>query len=442
MIAFMPQIYPDELFYSWICRYYIHSGSFSHKSVRNDFYCKKSDNISKEFIGNLNQHAKEVLSAMYPMEELILKHTMFPQYARFLSSDRKKEALYHLQYDYKDMHSLFPVLTRGSKDRYLKYCPVCASRDRIEYGEAYWHRSHQIRGIGICINHKCKLLTSSVPVKSEQSFTFCPAESIIAETGADEKINPDELTYCRYLSDVFHAPFNIAENSPVNNLIYRALTKTQYMSATGSMLKTKLLSDNIKDFYTKMGISEIISFSQIQRTLLESRNDFSSICQLAYFIGISANSLTAQCSKKASVVKRSNPSPKDWRRTDEILAPKLRKLAYDIYNGNLNDLGRPDIVSERKIYKLLNLPCHSLEKLPECRLILKSFSETYDELWARRIIWAYNSLNGRGIHVICRSNLRALSGVKTANIDAVIPPLEQLTDSLTARSILKILRRK
>ena len=51
MIGFMPQIYPDELFYSWICRYYIHSGSFSHKSVRNDFYCKKSDNISKEFIG-------------------------------------------------------------------------------------------------------------------------------------------------------------------------------------------------------------------------------------------------------------------------------------------------------------------------------------------------------------------------------------------------------
>ena len=112
MIAFMPQIYPDELFYSWICRYYIHSGSFSHKSVRNDFYCKKSDNISKEFIGNLNQHAKEVLSAMYPMEELILKHTMFPQYARFLSSDRKKEALYHLQCDYKDIHTLFPVLTR------------------------------------------------------------------------------------------------------------------------------------------------------------------------------------------------------------------------------------------------------------------------------------------------------------------------------------------
>ena len=31
MIAYFPAIYPDELVYSWFCRYYVHSGCLSHK---------------------------------------------------------------------------------------------------------------------------------------------------------------------------------------------------------------------------------------------------------------------------------------------------------------------------------------------------------------------------------------------------------------------------
>ena len=57
MIAYSPAIYPDELVYSWLCRYYVHSGFFSSKSAMQELYCKRSDNPSKEFIGNLNPGA-------------------------------------------------------------------------------------------------------------------------------------------------------------------------------------------------------------------------------------------------------------------------------------------------------------------------------------------------------------------------------------------------
>lgn len=33
MITYLPKIYPDELVYSWFCRYAVHSGYTSHKQA-------------------------------------------------------------------------------------------------------------------------------------------------------------------------------------------------------------------------------------------------------------------------------------------------------------------------------------------------------------------------------------------------------------------------
>ena len=45
MISYFPAIYPDELVYSWLCRYYVHSGFFSSKSAMQELYCKRSDKL-------------------------------------------------------------------------------------------------------------------------------------------------------------------------------------------------------------------------------------------------------------------------------------------------------------------------------------------------------------------------------------------------------------
>ncbi len=157
MIAYMPTIYPDELVYSWFCRYYVHSGCFSHKMALQELYCKKSDYLNKEFIGNLNRGAMEKIEKIYPMDELVLDHTMYPQYARFIPLEQKKDALYRLGHEPCDVHHLFCVLPRNEGEQYLKFCPMCAREDREIYGEAYWHRKHQIRNMNICAKHKCRL---------------------------------------------------------------------------------------------------------------------------------------------------------------------------------------------------------------------------------------------------------------------------------------------
>ena len=57
MITYLPEIYPDELVYSWFCRYAVHSGYINSQVLR-ELYSKKSDTPIKEFIGNLNPEAR------------------------------------------------------------------------------------------------------------------------------------------------------------------------------------------------------------------------------------------------------------------------------------------------------------------------------------------------------------------------------------------------
>ena len=135
MIIYFPSIYPDELIYSWFCRYYVQSGSMTSKMALQELYCKRSDNPNKEFIGNLNSKAKELISRLYPFEKLILEHTMYPQYARFLPLSHRQNTFNQLLQGDCNSHYLFSSQPR--QYQYLRYCPICVIEDRNLYGETY-----------------------------------------------------------------------------------------------------------------------------------------------------------------------------------------------------------------------------------------------------------------------------------------------------------------
>ncbi|MDE5825432.1 MAG: TniQ family protein, partial [Lachnospiraceae bacterium] len=253
MIAYLPTIYPDELVYSWFCRYYIHSGCFSHKMALQELYCKRSDNPSKEFIGNLNPEAREQIDKIYPLDKLVLDHTMYPQYARFIPLEKKKMALYHLSHDSCDIHHLFPVLPRGEGERYLQFCPVCVKEDRETYGEAYWHRKHQIRNMHICAKHKCMLMESSVPAKSEQSFTFCPAESYIYHSDVVYENDSLKIRFAEYLGLIFDAQMDLDNDISISSILYDGMSRTKYLKPSSRSRNTKMFADDMNEFYRGLG---------------------------------------------------------------------------------------------------------------------------------------------------------------------------------------------
>lgn len=431
MIYYLPEIYPDELIYSWFCRYYVHSGYLTNKSALTKLLFNKHNNPSKEFIGHLNNDALKIIQTACPIKELIFKHTMYPQYARFIPAPNKSNALYKLEFQFCDAHHLFSIPPRTETDYYLKYCPICSNEDQQKYGEAYWHRTHQIRNMQICPAHNCKLMSSTIPATSEHDFTFFPAEEFIINTKIEISQNTLLNAYNKYLSDVFNSKFDFNNDISTSAILYNAMKNIGYVSSTGKTKYVKRLSEDILNFYKSIDITDIASFHQIQRVLSNERYDFFVVCQIAFYLGISIKDLTLPKLTKTQIEAEGcthymkGKEHIDWQEYDDYLAPILKQLANDIYTGKASKTGRPGRVTERLIYKTLYLPAHQLDNLPKCKAILTEYSETQEENWARRIIWAYNKLIQENDEFYW-SDIRDLSGVKKEKLNRIMPYLKNI----------------
>lgn len=442
MIAYLPELYEDELVYSWFSRYYIHSGCITHKMALDDILLKRHHNPSKEFIGHLNPSAHKKIQEIMSMEDLVLNHTMFPQYARFLPLAEKKKALYHLGYDFCDPHHLFAILPRAENDAFLKYCPICSKEDMERFGETYWHRKHQIRNMQTCYKHSCMLEISNVSAKSEQCFSFCSAEHHIKET--IPKSAPTELQkFSEFMAKIFDSPIDFENDIPISSILHYGLIGTKYMSKKGTTKYTKKLAEDLQAYYTNLEISEIASISQIQRHWFNTRFDFSVVTQIAFLTGISVKDITLpsltieQVKNEQKTHYMIGKQPIDWNTLDKEIAPKLEVFAKGIYDGSASDIDRPERVSERLIYREFELQAHKLENMPLCQEIMQKYYEPYEECYARKIIWAYNKLKAENKSFYW-TDIRKLSGVKKTNMDKVIPYLSKHTNKEIVNKIIDI----
>ena len=444
MISYLPELYPDELVYSWFCRLYIHGGYLTHKAALTDLFEKRSCNPSKEFIGYLNAEAKKTISNVIPINKLVTDHTMFPQYARFLPSDEKLAALRLLGEGSTDPHRLFTILVRNQSGSFKRFCAACIKEDRQKYGETYWHRSHQIRNVNLCPKHKCYLINSSVSIKNESAFSFYPAQTTVRDADVIYSQNELEHRFTDYCAELVAAPISFQKTTPISSILYKAMKDTPYMKSTGKSRYTKRFYEDITDFYSCINLQNQITFAQIQRALLGNLAEFTTITQIAFFLGITVDELINPKISEAEIIEEQEShymrgsTPVDWEQLDNETVPILEKLAYDIYNG-VN--GRPDRVSEKMVCRELGLLGHQLENLPKSSAVLKRYAEPYGSAWARRIIWAYDKLL-----VECRekpfywSDIRRLSGVKKSNLDKIKPFLPKFTTLEKTAAIIELIK--
>lgn len=449
MIVYFPEIYPDELVYSWFCRYAIHSGYVTNSQVLKNLYCKKSDTPIKEFIGNLNTKARKCIDKIYPLRELVLNHTMYPQYARFIPLEQKKNALYKLCNENCDAHHLFAIRPRCEKEQYLKYCPMCAKEDRQKYGEAYWHRKHQIRNIGICSKHKCKLYDSTVSAKNMNIYNFYAAEINIPDSEKSIIIdNPLQIKFAEYTEQIFNTSINFKKDIPLSTILYHAMRNTEYMKSTGSCRYMAKFVNDMTYFYEQIELNDIASISRIQRTLLSGeRYDFSLTCQIGFFLNMLPEELTdSQLSEKnikqeeESHYIKGNTIP-DWEEYDTKMSTFIKRVSKDIYMGNANDIGKPEKVTKKLICKIVGIKEHRFENMPKCKALLQKYSESYAELWARQLVWCYSMLL-ENKETICWTKMRKITNIKKENFNKIKLYLKKYTNDCVAREIEKIVYNK
>ena len=434
MIGFLPAIYPDELMYSWFCRIFVHSGFPTSKAFLGELLFNRHCNPSKEFIGHLNPEMEQEIKKIYPMEELVLGHTMFPQYARFIEPENKKNALYKLTNDFCDAHHLFSILPRSEGEQYMKYCPICMEEDKETYGETYWHRKHQIRNMAVCTKHKCRLENSNVTAKSSQTFILEPAEMVLEEKKPDRNVDTLELKFSTYMEEIFEDSVDFEMSAPISAILYAGMENTKYLKSTGRIRNTKLLAGDMQDYFKQICLGDIASMYQIQRTLLGQRTDFSIVTQIAFFLGIQIQELLYPTISVEQMHKSQNArcpkenTPEDWSQYDEEMLPVMEQTAKDIYQGNLNGMGRPEKVTERLLCKHAGISPHRLENMPKCRGVLGKYGESYEECWARRLVWAYEKVKAEKESHVYWSDVRRISGVKKERADKALPYLDKYTD--------------
>ena len=442
MISYLPELYPDELVYSWFCRYYVHSGCLTNKMALDDILLKKCHNPSKEFIGHLNPLSHKKIQEVISMEDLVLNHTMFPQYARFLPPEEKKKAMYHLAYDFCDPHHLFAILPRTEGDMNLKYCPLCVREDRQLYGETYWHRKHQIWNMQTCYKHKCMLESSNVSAKSEQCYTFYSAEQYVKET-TPKPVDSELQKFSEFMAKIFDSPIEFENNIPISAILHYGLVGTKYMSKKGTTKYTRKLSEDLYAYYTNLRINDIASMSQIQRHWFGARFDFSVVCQIAFLTGISIEDITLPSLTEKQVKNVQNThymtgkQPIDWNVLDKEIATRLESFAKSIYDGSASEVGRPERVSGKLVCRHFELEKHRLDNMPLCHEIMQRYYESYPECWARKIIWAYHKLESEN-KTFFWSDIRRLSGVKKDNIEKVIPYLYKHTTKEISNKIINL----
>ncbi len=96
------------------------------------------------------------------------------------------------------MASAIPMMT------HLSYCPDCVEADRQEWGEPYWHRSHQCPGVMLCHKHLVPLYESRIDVscKDNKHLFHCLAAN--CHTGSEFSVLENHYDHYIWLAQQVH----------------------------------------------------------------------------------------------------------------------------------------------------------------------------------------------------------------------------------------------
>lgn len=486
MIAYFPAIYPDELIYSRLARYYAKSGYLAYTYAAEELFVSKTVRPDMEFVNAYTSAALNMITRDISMNDVILKHTMFPYYGRFLPKERREKAFHALVSMHGNYHNLLPIpKSKDGNGRYLRYCPSCVEKDRKLYGETFWHRSHQIIGLTVCPTHGCYLVNSNVVISGKAPPMLISAEQAISSLEFIPTKNEIEIRIATYMWEVFHADMDIQSDITAGKFLNSCMANTKYRSVRGEHRNIGLLHTDFIDFYKQLSDNWFTELWQIQKVLTGDRVNFYEICLLAMFLGIPPDELCkGKIDKKPQhrlfdeqvhrlhdegikypeIAKRLNASydvvkaigerrygtyhkckqapmkcgakSQDWNKIDENTLPLVKNAIRQLQgDGSI----RPKKVTVFAVEKTLNLPCKQISlHLPKCLAEIRKFEETQEQYWAKEVVWAVTYLDNAGIPLAWR-RVRELTNLRRKNFEACLPFVWGYADRNIAERILSLL---
>lgn len=458
MIGFFPELYPDELVYSWFARYYCRTGYAAYIDAVSDLFEKRNTRPDVEFINRLDAGAKEIITDIESMEKLVLEHTMFPYYGRFLNAERRKVAFISMLQQEGDVHNLLAIpVNQDGSIRFVRYCPVCVTEDRIQYGETYIHRSHQMMGVGICYRHSCRLKNSIIPIAGKASPRLYVLDNEIIDMEVEAVGNGLELQLAEYVTMTFLSDMDMENTVEVGKFLHSKLVGTAYISVRGEQRNISLFCQDYVKYYQNILNHRVMELWKMQKIFNGYPWNTFEICTIAMFLnipidelvhmklpektqeqvfdekvrelhgqGMSYPEIARQLGASVNVVKpigekrcgnqgkpRQNSGKGgvkryNWTQIDKDTLPAVKEAIKKIYTG---DGGKPRRINVYAVGKELGIPDRRLKMLPECIALIEEYKETQEQYWAREVVWAAEKilLEGQAFnwkHVRNLTNLR------------------------------------
>lgn len=475
MIAYFPTAYPDELLYSQLARYYTKSGYMAYTYAAEELFVSKIVRPDMEFVNEFTPDALRMITRDMTMEDVVLQHTIFPYYGRFLPLDRRLRAFHALVSMQGNYHNLLPIPTRkGNADRCLRYCPMCADWDRQVYGETYWHRTHQMIGLAVCPVHGCYLMDSSIVISGKMPPMLRSAEEVIPATDVVTMACKIERCLAVYMGEVFQADVDMGSDVAVGEFLHSCMANTKYRSTRGEQRNIKLFHSDFMEFYGELSGNWFTELWQIQKVLAGDRINFCEICMLAMFLSVPATELVKmelpeksqqqlfdeevyrlhdEGLKYPEIAERLNASyntvkaigerrygtyhrppkvplksgakPQDWEQIDNDTLPLVKDAIRQLQGDGTS---RPRRVTVFAVEKMLHLSSKKISLyLPRCLAEIRQHEESQEQYWAREVVWAVNQLWAAGYPLVWR-RIRELTNMRPENYRACLPYVANYAD--------------
>jgi len=477
MISYFPAAYPDELLYSQLARYYTKSGYMAYTYAAEELYVSKTVRPDMNFLNVFTPDALRMITRDITMEDVVMKHTMFPRYGRFLPLERRQRAFQALVSMQGNYHNLLPIPTRkGSSDRCLRYCPMCAEQDRQDYGETYWHRIHQMIGLAACPVHGCYLMDSSIVISGKMPPMLRSAEEVIPQSGVTTMACEIERHLAVYMGDVFRTDVDMQSDVSVGLFLHSRMANTKYRSVRGEQRNIKLLHSDFMEFYWELSGNWFTELWRIQKVLTNDRVNFYEVSMLAMFLGAPAAELVKmelpeksqqqlfdeevyrlhdeglkypeiaeRLNASYNIVKaigerrygtyhrppkvplKSGAKPQDWDQIDNDTLPLVKDAIRQLQGDGTT---RPRRVTVFAVEKILHLSSKKISLyLPRCLAEIRRHEESQEQYWAREVVWAANWLIAAGTPLVWR-RIRELTNMRPENYRACLPYVANYADTV------------
>ena len=261
MLNWFPTPYPDELWYSVLCRFYVSSGIRESTLVK-DLLFQGMRSAKMGFLYP-SSSMRLVLSQLPPQafnpRKMILKHTTFLYFARMYKREGKEALLKDILSGQvrKPAHIYAAVPRKGYS---LRYCPLCIQEDSQNYGEPYYHVEHQIPLSSVCVRHRCYLIQLDIhnpELALNGRFWPLSQEETCAE--AVECKQESELRVNRLIYEYWKMPISAGPTEGHNNLI-QTLLNGGYLNIqpkVGPVVNKTKLYEDLYSFHGKESVEKV-----------------------------------------------------------------------------------------------------------------------------------------------------------------------------------------